>query len=170
MAQYNQLPFFVYGTLLPGQPNYYLWGESIIQRQVAALANGRLYDLGNYPMLLETGDDLVKGMMMTVRPSAYKTVLTRLDYLEGYFPDKPGESEYARLVREVQLEDGTAVTVWVYIGQVNHQLSLPIVPNGDWVTHAAHKQDNLETWWQHINSVAGLHNQAHDTKSPYSSP
>ena len=25
----EQLPFFVYGTLIPDQPNYYLWKDSI---------------------------------------------------------------------------------------------------------------------------------------------
>ena len=26
----KKLPFFVYGTLIPDQPNYYLWKDSIV--------------------------------------------------------------------------------------------------------------------------------------------
>ena len=55
------LPFFVYGTLLPGQPNAHLWGDGIVAQQNATLANGRLYDLGAFPMLVEEGEEKVVG-------------------------------------------------------------------------------------------------------------
>ncbi len=46
------LPFFVYGTLLPGQPNDELWADSIIKIEAAFLDNSHIYDMGYYPMLV----------------------------------------------------------------------------------------------------------------------
>ena len=48
----EQLPFFVYGTLLPGQPNDDLWGDGIAQVETAVLDDSHIYDMGYYPMLV----------------------------------------------------------------------------------------------------------------------
>jgi gamma-glutamylcyclotransferase (GGCT)/AIG2-like uncharacterized protein YtfP len=36
----EQLPFFVYGTLLPGQPNAHLWAGAVVAQEVR-VGNGR---------------------------------------------------------------------------------------------------------------------------------
>lgn len=153
------LPFFVYGTLLPGQPNYQLWGRFVLSEKTAVFANGRLLDLGNYPMLVENGNDPVKGMVVTVRPTAYETVLARLDHLEGYDPQNPNRSEYIRVERCVHLADGTAVDAWVYLGQTIFSDNIPLVKDGDWVSHIHHRRQKIEAWWQQINTVSGLHDE-----------
>ena len=45
-------PFFVYGTLLPGQPNYYLLEYAITHSAQAIIYDCQLYDMGPYPMMV----------------------------------------------------------------------------------------------------------------------
>ncbi len=144
----RQLPFFVYGTLLPGQPNAYVWGQSIVVQDKATLTPGRLYDLGDYPICVETADGLVHGLVITVRTTDYDAVLAELDALEGYMPDRPDESEYIRVSRKVQLENGTAVTAWVYIAPPHFTPMLPMIPDGDWLAYAQYKGSRSDAWWQ----------------------
>ena len=50
----NRLPFFVYGTLIPDQPNYYLWKDSIVSTKDGLIKNYQLFDMGHYPMIVES--------------------------------------------------------------------------------------------------------------------
>jgi gamma-glutamylcyclotransferase (GGCT)/AIG2-like uncharacterized protein YtfP len=95
-------------------------------------------------MLIENGDGPVKGMLMTIRPSAYAELLIRLDALEAFDPAKPEASDYVRVVREVLVGEHTTlnqvwnpVSAWVYIGQANFAPHLPLVPDGDWQAYTA---------------------------------
>ena len=83
ISQSIHLPFFVYGTLLPGQPNYYLWREAIERVRPAVLPRSCLYDLGCYPMLVDAPDGEVRGLVVTIRPSSYRAAVALLDQLEG---------------------------------------------------------------------------------------
>ncbi len=159
MMRTNALPFFAYGTLLPGQVNAHFWGDTILTMETAVLPNGRLYDLGHYPMLLEAEGSPVKGMLITVDPAQYETVLARLDALEGYDSAQSEQSEYVRVKRVVERRNGRTQTAWVYMGNITFQPTLPIVKNGDWATYMAHKQKEINTWWQSVNTVAGLHEE-----------
>jgi len=134
----------VYGTLLPGQPNFYLWEAHISSLATAVLPHGRLYDIGSYPMLIETRGETVTGKVVTLKAATYEAVMTTLDSLEGYFPDRPAESDYLRVAREVILENDTAVNAWVYVGQSQFVQNLPLVKNGDWRTHIQHKHQQIE--------------------------
>ncbi len=142
------LPFFVYGTLLPGQPNFYYWGDTILSQETAVFHNGRLYDLGNYPMLIEAPGKPVVGALITVEPTRYQTVLTRLDQLEEYDPEQPDQCSYIRAKRDVAMENGCTQTAWVYIGQWQFQSDIPVIKNGNWVEHVSHKQATVNQWWQ----------------------
>ncbi|HRQ37228.1 MAG TPA: gamma-glutamylcyclotransferase [Chloroflexota bacterium] len=140
-----QLPFFVYGSLLPGQVNAGLWGKDVLAQTPAVLPYGRLYSLGDYPVLIENGEGPVKGMVMTTRPDAYTALLSRLDALEAYNPAAPEESEYLRVIREARSGDGIAVPAWVYIGPASFTPHLPLVPDGDWPAYVAARTANGET-------------------------
>ena len=142
------LSFFVYGTLLPGQPNFYYWGDAIASQETAVFSNGRLYDLGSYPMLIEAPGESVIGALISIDPACYQSVLARLDQLEEYDPEQPEQSSYIRAQREVVLENGRSQTAWVYIGQWHFQPGIPIIKNGNWVEHVAHKQTTVNQWWQ----------------------
>ena len=161
MEEPTQHPFFVYGTLLPSQPNYALWQAAIISQEPAMFSGGRLYDMGYYPMLIPTEqeEDVVKGMVITVDPANYATVLQKLDNLEGYNPKQPNESAYQRQQVAVLLDNGRFQTSWIYIGAPQFVQGKSVVPDGDWATYAANNQSVLDAWWQSIDSVAGLHEE-----------
>jgi gamma-glutamylcyclotransferase (GGCT)/AIG2-like uncharacterized protein YtfP len=156
---FQEHPFFVYGTLLPGQPNYYVWGNHIRSEQTAVFHNGRLYDLGYYPLLVEVeeANEPVQGMLINVKSATFLEMIVRLDHLEGFDPSNTEESEYLRVAREVEASSGTAVTAWLYLGQVNFTSSLPHIPSGSWVSHIQHRQQQIDNWWQQIHSASGLH-------------
>ena len=151
------LPFFVYGTLLPGQPNHYLWGDAIVQMETAVFPNGRLYDMGSYPMMIEQPGEQVKGRLITVHMAAYTAVTVNLDMLEGYDPEQPAASAYRRLERVVQGENGRFVTAWIYLGLPKYIKGLPPIPSGDWIAYATATLQQMNKWWATSNSVAGLH-------------
>ena len=125
--------------------------------ETAVFANGRLYDFGNYPMLVESGEQSVKGMFIVVDVEYYDAIMARLDGLEGYDPAHFEDSEYVRVERDVLLENGRKQTAWVYVGNLRFEPTLPIVKDGDWATYIAHKKDDIHEWWQSINTVSGLH-------------
>jgi gamma-glutamylcyclotransferase (GGCT)/AIG2-like uncharacterized protein YtfP len=150
----KNLPFFAYGTLLPGQPNYPLWQAAILSQRPATFPNGRLHDVGPYPILLEGGPNPVKGMVIAIEPAAYEAILARLDYLEGYTPAAPDGCLYCRVARPVNLTDsGEIVEAWLYLGQTAAAPPFPLIASGDWLAHAAHKTTTITHWWQNITTV-----------------
>lgn len=158
MSEHKQLPFFVYGTLLPDQPNFVLFGEAITGMEPAIFQGGQLYDMGYYPMLVrDEAGTAVSGQLISVNPSEYEAVVQQLDVLEGYDPADLDNSEYHRLVVEVMVANGRTQTAWVYLGQARFVTDKPIIPDGDWAAHVAQNQPKLQEWWQDIDTVAGLH-------------
>lgn len=129
------LPFFVYGSLLPGQLHANLWGDAQVGDAAAVFHHGRLYDLGQYPILCEGEPGLVYGKLIHVRQQDYGALLSRLDALEGYQPHRPQKSDYWRMARPVSLADGTAVQAWVYIAPPHFRPKGGWVASGDWAAH-----------------------------------
>ena len=132
--------------------------------ETAVFANGRLYDFGNYPMLIEAGEQPVKGMLIMVDTDSYDAIMARLDGLEGYSSAHPDDSGYLRVKREVLLENGRSQTAWVYVGNLRFEPTLPMVKDGDWATYIVHKKDDIHKWWQSINTVSGLHKDNGDKR------
>jgi gamma-glutamylcyclotransferase (GGCT)/AIG2-like uncharacterized protein YtfP len=129
------LPFFVYGTLLPNQSNFHVWNGAVVKWEAAVFPNGRLYDLGAYPMLLEEGAKAVRGMVMTIDPDRYQETLAALDDLEGYDPAAPARSLYTRERRTVYLAHGEPVTVWVYLGRKVWVNGRQPIPHDSWLDY-----------------------------------
>ena len=159
-----QLPFFVYGTLLPGQPNAYLWGDGIAAMETAWFENGRLYDCGPYPMMIEETAVLpVQGQLITPQPYQYDTLRQRLDTLEGFDPAQPQNATYRRVRRQVLVgaraeQPKRSEWAWVYVGRAEFVTNLPPIPSGNWVGYALARQRQMKDWWRHIRSAAGRHN------------
>lgn len=109
------LPFFVYGTLLPGERYFGLWREAIVEMRPAILGGARLYDLGYFPMALDAVQGEVRGMVTWVRPSSYGAALALLDQLEGVALPR-GTPAYHRARRVVRLTGGSSLVAWVYLG------------------------------------------------------
>lgn len=157
-----QLPFFVYGTLLPGQPNYHLWAKAIRTEEPAILPGGRLYDmaqlgLGQYPMVVEevqVGDEYivggkwqVVGVLVEVEAAYYETVLRTLDVLEDYRPLQPEQSFYRRVRRIVTLHNGRQRVAWVYVGRAAIVAGLEPIRGGNWKAYCASRQAEVNRWW-----------------------
>ncbi|MFD7313156.1 gamma-glutamylcyclotransferase family protein [Streptomyces sp. NPDC056450] len=135
------LPFFVYGTLRPGEHNHdlYLRGR-VAAEEPARLAGALLYDGPGYPYAIEaagtdapgaahpgtaapgapgapgagSGAGAVVGELVTAKPGAYDELLAVLDELEEYrTPDDP-RNLYVRVARDVLRADGTPARAWVY--------------------------------------------------------
>ena len=153
----TDLPFFVYGTLLPGQPNYRLWGESISRMEYGRIKDCQLFDMGAYPMMVESKEKYVHGMLVFVIPEHTNEMIIKIDELEGYDPEKHGESAYNREMREVELESKKTVTVWVYLGHKKYIDQERPVPGGKWAKHVARKKKEHQDWWKDTSTVAGLH-------------
>lgn len=114
-----RLPFFVYGTLKRGEPNYarYLAGHTVAE-EPAHLPDAALYTAGPYPFLVTSPGpvapgDAVQGSLISIRDSEYDAVLANLDSLEGYLPGGRANL-YERVVTIVQTSGGPR-EAWIYI-------------------------------------------------------
>lgn len=141
------LPFFVYGTLLPGQPNYTIWKNSVVSLQPAFFGKGKLFDLGAYPMLVESGKKSVKGALVTVNSSDYKRVVRELDTLEAFDPARPERCFFRRLIRPVFLAGDIQRQAWVYLGLPKFVTGAKLIESGDWITHSAAASTEIAAWW-----------------------
>lgn len=128
-----------------------------MKMETAVFPHGLLFDMGNYPMMIEQPGKQVKGQLITVDPSFYASVMANLDTLEGYNPKQPTLSAYCRLQRLVKLGNGRSETAWMYLGQPKYVKGLPPIHSGDWAAHINLTLKQINNWWATINSVAGLH-------------
>lgn len=134
------LPFFVYGTLRAGEGNYQwaLKGRTSRERE-AAFIGGALFDGGGFPYMVRepgtTDEARVIGDLMEVPAEVYAEVLSDLDHLEGYNPNR-AHNHYRRIEVEVTTTDGEKVLAYTYIADrstYDHVLGLPLIESGDWV-------------------------------------
>lgn len=106
---------FVYGTLRRGtghpmarflEENARLVGHGWVA--------GQLYDLGNFPGLVEAENetDRVRGDLFALKDA--ETVLQRLDTYEGYDPNSPGPHLFERIRNVVTLDSGQPIEAWIY--------------------------------------------------------
>lgn len=111
-----ELPFFVYGTLRPGEVNHgvFLRGRTRAE-EPARLRDAVLYDGPGYPYAVEEPGGAVTGVLVTALPETYGHLLAELDRLEEYRPGDP-RNLYERVAREVvRGGDGRSVRAWVYV-------------------------------------------------------
>ncbi|MFD4414631.1 gamma-glutamylcyclotransferase family protein [Streptomyces sp. NPDC058251] len=110
-----ELPFFVYGTLRPGEHNHDLFLRGRTRSEEPARMPGVvLYDGPGYPYAVDEPGGVVSGELVTARAEAYEELLVALDRLEDYVPGDP-RSLYERVARDVTRADGTVVRAWVYV-------------------------------------------------------
>ncbi|MEW2395837.1 gamma-glutamylcyclotransferase family protein [Streptomyces sp. NPDC046862] len=133
-----RLPFFVYGTLRPGEHNHDLFLRGRTESEEPARMRGLvLYDGPGYPYAVEEPEGLVTGEVVTARPETYDELVRALDRLEDYAPGDP-RNLYERVAREVALADGTLVRAWVYVAAPTVAARLrargKLIESGDWHT------------------------------------
>ncbi|WP_307813454.1 gamma-glutamylcyclotransferase family protein [Streptomyces sp. N35] len=144
------LPFFVYGTLRPGEYNHrrFLRGR-IVAAEPARWVGAELYEGPGYPYAIEgtgtgisagigTGTGTVHGEIVTPAPQEYPQLLALLDRLEDYVPGDP-DNDYERVARTVETATGP-VRAWVYVAAPAVAARLRaagrVLPGGDWLTRA----------------------------------
>ncbi|WP_030933845.1 gamma-glutamylcyclotransferase family protein [Streptomyces sp. NRRL S-646] len=130
-----RLPFFVYGTLLPGEVNHDLFLRGRTEAEEPARLNGAvLYDGPGYPYAVDDPGGVVYGELVTALPQEYEELLVALDRLEEYAPGDP-RSLYERVERRVS-GDGATVRAWVYVAAPAVAARLrargKLIESGDW--------------------------------------
>ncbi|MEV6505850.1 gamma-glutamylcyclotransferase family protein [Streptomyces sp. NPDC051642] len=132
------LPFFVYGTLRPGQPNHDLFLRGRTESEEPGRLHGTaLYDGPGYPYAVEAPGSVIVGELVTARPEAYPQLLRELDRLEDYAPGDPANL-YERVERQVTRDtDRTPVRAWVYLAAPTVTARLrthgKLIEGGDWI-------------------------------------
>lgn len=132
------LPFFVYGTLRPGEVNHdlFLKGRTAAE-EPARLPDAALYEGPGYPYAVDRPGSGIAGELITAAPGAYAELLVALDLLEEYAgPGRPG-NVYDRVAREAVRPDGSRVRAWVYLAAAPLARRLAStgteIPGGDWL-------------------------------------
>ncbi|MFJ6717571.1 MULTISPECIES: gamma-glutamylcyclotransferase family protein [unclassified Streptomyces] len=131
------MPFFVYGTLRPGEVNHdlFLRGRTAAE-EPALLPDAALYEGPGYPYAVSHPGPGIRGELITPAPDGYAELLVALDLLEEYRgPGRPG-NVYDRVAREALRPDGTPVLAWVYLAAPALARALARsgteIPGGDW--------------------------------------
>ncbi|GES29371.1 gamma-glutamylcyclotransferase family protein [Streptomyces angustmyceticus] len=112
----ERLPFFVYGTLRPGEANHAwaLRGRTAAE-EPAHIGGALLYDGPGYPYATRgPAGAVVHGTLVRPRDSDYDEVRATLDRLEDYAPGDP-RNVYERVCTEAVCADGRTVRAWVYL-------------------------------------------------------
>jgi gamma-glutamylcyclotransferase (GGCT)/AIG2-like uncharacterized protein YtfP len=133
-----RLPFFVYGTLRPGEPNHdlFLRGRTRAE-EPAHLSGAVLYDGPGYPYAVEEPGGVIRGELVTALDETYGELLAVLDRLEECTAPGDPRNLYDRVVREAARDtDGAAVRAWVYLAAppvaARLRASGKLIEGGDW--------------------------------------
>ncbi|MGW1585631.1 gamma-glutamylcyclotransferase family protein [Streptomyces sp. NPDC002386] len=131
------LPFFVYGTLRPGERNHdlFLRGRTDLE-EPGRFQGAALYEGPGYPYAVEEPGGTVSGELVTTARKSYAGLLAELDRLEEYTPGDP-RNLYERVARPVERPDGTTTRAWVYLAAPAVATRLRTggrrITSGDWL-------------------------------------
>lgn len=132
----ERLPFFVYGTLRPGQ-RHHSWAlrGRTASEEPASLVGLVLYEGPGFPYAVE-GEGVVCGDLVLPEAAHYAEVLRVLDELEDYSPGG-AENVYERISAAVARADGSEVRAWVYVAAAPLAARLrstgTVIAGGDWI-------------------------------------
>lgn len=140
MGKNAECRVFVYGTLKPGESNYHLCADFVVEAH-PAIAQGQLYALPlGYPVLTP-GNGLVHGIALSFSNPAILSILD--DYekhdpveLEQFFPEVVlDEHQYER--SQIPIHDSNQQPfglAWAYLMTVKQaqRLSGVLLPDGSW--------------------------------------
>lgn len=127
------LQVFVYGSLKPEGKYFDRYCAPYLTEMQEAIVYAKLYDLPmGYPAIVP-GDRPVRGYLFTFKNPE---VLTRLDELEDYLPDRPIEqNEYQRKkIQTFDLQQQPLGWAWVYemTPEQVERLGGVLLPEGNW--------------------------------------
>lgn len=120
---------FVYGTLKPGESNYYLCEHQVLTAK-QAVASGKLFHLPSGYPAMTPGDDQVHGYLLCFPDSL---ILPTLDDLEDYQSTRPmSENLYYR--QSIKIFEPTGLSLgqaWVYLMTLDKVYQLSGIPQLD---------------------------------------
>ncbi len=128
---------FIYGTLLPGH------GPKVVADVVEKLryvgqgaAQGRLYDLGEYPGAVLNASSRTKILGRVFELPQDKNVLKSLDAYEGFNPNNLKNSLFSREQTTITLDDSRKLRCWIYV--YNQDVSsAKLISSGDYSKYQA---------------------------------
>ena len=126
-------PFFVYGTLRPGEHNHARFlADVTTYHRAATLAGASMFDGPGFPYVTRGGPGTVTGELIWVSVDDYDTTLRRLDHLEGY-RGAGARNDYDRVLVEATTDTGSPVAAWVYVAGPRAPLATGRrIESGDW--------------------------------------
>jgi gamma-glutamylcyclotransferase (GGCT)/AIG2-like uncharacterized protein YtfP len=120
-------PTFVYGTLLPDEPNSGLWEGRAVPGPVATVEGFRLVTRGYFPYAIPDADAVTTGVLLRPVAGAALQLQADLDRLEGV------PTHYVRR-HVIADEAGVAVPCWLYVSaEPDFHGAYPAVPGNDWL-------------------------------------
>ena len=124
---------FFYGTLMAGFDRRRRAGiDTKLTYRGRGSIRASLFDLGIYPAAVPAPEGVVWGEVYQMADQ--EAVLAALDDIEGYRPDDPDKSLYARSKADVTMPDGDTEQAWVYF--YNAPLGkAPRIASGDYLEH-----------------------------------
>jgi gamma-glutamylcyclotransferase (GGCT)/AIG2-like uncharacterized protein YtfP len=124
---------FFYGTLMAGFDRRRRAGiDTKLTYRGRGAIRASLFDLGIYPAAVPAPEGVVWGEVYEMVDQ--DAVLAALDDIEGYRPDDPDKSLYARDQADVTMPDGSVERAWVYF--YNAPLGrAPRIASGDYLEH-----------------------------------
>ena len=106
----EQLPFFVYGTLMRGQERERFWPH-LASSIETAFAQGALHHLGPYPAMV-AGESWVCGELWTIEQQHLEATLRALDEVEDF--DQGGVDLFKRTIIDCRIESGRQIRAYAY--------------------------------------------------------
>lgn len=123
---------FVYGSLRSGfKSAAYDYITKYFNLVGNATVKGILYDMGNYPVAVETNEDkFIVGELYKINDEmAFDFIIAQLDDYEGLDAEDDEQVLYKRVLTDVFIDDtSTNAYVYWYCGNVHNK---PVVASGD---------------------------------------
>jgi gamma-glutamylcyclotransferase (GGCT)/AIG2-like uncharacterized protein YtfP len=134
-------PLFVYGSLLSGfKSQAYEYISRFFNLVGKAKVKGKLYDMGEYPAAIPTGDDgFILGELYQIKNEAeFSWAIGQLDDYEGVTPEPGEEQLYRRELSPVMMDD-KIIIAWIY--WYNGSIAgKPVIASGDVLSWRAKKE------------------------------
>ena len=133
---------FVYGTLLSGATDSLGAIMRVrLKRETSHVGSarvpGRLFDLGDYPGMLETNPRervTVRGEVLHLHHD--DATLLWLDQYEDVDPEVAARGEYRRAPQLALLDNGETLRCWAYVLNTAPDIER-LIPSGCWLSHMA---------------------------------